>query len=114
MNRVIFTVLEKGTSINCKQLQKLHDPTPYDTAFLSEQFPVYPITICMYLEIPPFNKFSICFGDDMVPSKGILSGSEDGTKFTQFHEITDLKGREEYVKIFKFKLPYNYIRLVLE
>ena len=75
MNRVIFTVIEKGTTIPSKSLSKLHEPQPYDIAYMSDQFPVYPITICMYLENPPFNKFSINFDANFYPSKGILYGS---------------------------------------
>jgi hypothetical protein len=114
MNRVLFNVLEQGTSVNAKGLVKLQNPTPYEDAYLSEQFPVYPITICMYLENPPFNKFSICFGPPFVPSKGTLYGSEDGHKYTKIHDFSDLKERKEYTKIFNDKLPCTYIRLVLE
>lgn len=40
--------------------------------YVSEQFPVYPITICLFIENPPFNKFSIFFQQDYVPSKATL------------------------------------------
>lgn len=29
MNRVVFTILEKGTSVQAKELEKLHDPKPF-------------------------------------------------------------------------------------
>jgi hypothetical protein len=61
MNRVLFEVLEQNTSIKWQELKLLNDIRPKQIAFTSEKFPLYPMTINMYLENPPFNKFSISF-----------------------------------------------------
>jgi hypothetical protein len=78
MNRVPFSILQDHTSVRYEQLKLLENPRPNQIAFQSENFPVYPITINMYLESPPFNKISLVFIKNFCPTRLVVYGSENG------------------------------------
>jgi hypothetical protein len=49
MNRVIFNILQEKTSINYHHLKSLENTNHLSIAFSSEQFPIYPLVIHLYL-----------------------------------------------------------------
>lgn len=61
------------------------EPSPYSSGWLSERFPIYPITINMFIGNPPFNRISLSFHPQYLPSAFTLEGSADSKNYFLFH-----------------------------
>jgi hypothetical protein len=61
MNRVTHHIIQEGTTIPYQKCKMLEAPHPDQTGFHSEKFPIYPMTLNMILDNPPFNKISFAF-----------------------------------------------------